>query len=313
LDEEFAGKAKRACPRFSSPQKPADDLSISEGRSKPRGSLCPCIVPVPARMQTVTEIDEANDRATRGASNYSQIDDCCVAKAWVQASENSVIGTEQTGDQCFTAMTQAFNALKEAGRSIRTMESVSSRHKQLHREVIKFSACYWRVKRSNPTGVSEKCIERLATGIYNQKEMSHPDDACGKDFKFVLAWGVLRNYPKFCGGSEAILERSGHEDNESDSLEPDTNGDQETGLSNARHTAIDSDLNSKSINRPKGKRASGGESLRDSMLATKSNWQRKPCLCRETKCVLWNGTMKLFSSHVQLQPKTDRLQNTSHL
>jgi hypothetical protein len=177
-------------------------------------------------MQTVTEIDGANDRATRRGSNYSQIDDCCVAKAWVQASENSVIGTEQTGDQVYTAMTHAFNALKEAGRPIRTMENVRSRHKQLLREVMKFSACYWRVKRSNPTGVSEKDIERLATGIYNQKQMSHPADDCGKEFRFLIAWGVLRNNPKFCGGSEAIIESSGHEDNESDSLEPDTNGDQ---------------------------------------------------------------------------------------
>jgi hypothetical protein len=49
----------------------------------------------------VTAIDGANDRATHRGSNNSQIDDCCVAKAWVQASKNSVIGTEQTGDQFF--------------------------------------------------------------------------------------------------------------------------------------------------------------------------------------------------------------------
>jgi len=91
------------------------------------------------------------------------------------------------------------------------VESVKARSKTIHKECMLFGGCYARVLRSKRTGVSPGDIIRMATGVFNGIDMNNASDDCGKPFKCIDAWEVLRKHEKFMvsadgrsGGSEPV-------------------------------------------------------------------------------------------------------------
>lgn len=131
-------------------------------------------------------------------SNFVQAEDEAIAKAFIKASENSIKGAEQRSESFFSDLTQSYNdCFKPLERERRSTESVKARVKLITKACTSFSGCYGRVSRMQPTGTNGNDIVQLATGLYNGKEMRNALDDCGKDFKFLPAWNVLKEYPRY--------------------------------------------------------------------------------------------------------------------
>lgn len=49
------------------------------------------------------------------------------------------------------------------------------------------------------SGTNEADKIRLATAVFNKKDVSHPNEDVGPKFRFLAAWEALRERPKFEG------------------------------------------------------------------------------------------------------------------
>ena len=138
----------------------------------------------------------ACEMAPRGAG-YSPEEDLALAKAWASVSEDAATGTEQTGEQVYRRVAEPYNRLRPVGRERRTAESLRSRLNNLFRAILKFNGNYWSVKRKNPSNTTDDDVIRLATGLFNGMQMAGVEDDCGKPFKHLDVWRMLREHPKF--------------------------------------------------------------------------------------------------------------------
>ncbi|CAN8071425.1 unnamed protein product [Agarophyton chilense] len=138
---------------------------------------------------------------TRGA-NYTTVDDVLIARSWLSVSEDPISETEQKSNAFFDRTHSVYTTMKDPFSTDRNYESVKSRVKLLLKECVKLAGCPAPVRRAKPTVVSEGDIIKLATGIYNNGKMGNIHDPCGRDFRFMEAWKVLKEYPKFTAGFE---------------------------------------------------------------------------------------------------------------
>ena len=122
---------------------------------------------------------------SRGSS-FTPSEDEAIAKAWIAVSENAIVGAEQKGTVFFEAVRDVYNdKFKPANRDRRTMDSVKTRCRTIHKECMRFAACHARVVRSHPTCVSIGDIVNMATALYNGIEINGVEDDCGKPFRFI--------------------------------------------------------------------------------------------------------------------------------
>lgn len=59
-----------------------------------------------------------------------------------------------------------------------------------------FGSSHAKVVRSKPTGVSDRDIINIGTGLYNGVEMGYATDDSARPFKYKEAWNILRCHPK---------------------------------------------------------------------------------------------------------------------
>lgn len=138
----------------------------------------------------------------RRGSSFTSDEDAAIARAWISASENPVVGSEQTGEVFYRKITTLYNeSFKPANREMRSLESIRARTKAIHKQCARFSGCYTRVLRSKPTGVSPDDLLRLATAIFNDISVKNANDDCGKAFKFLSAWNILKEHDKFAAAA----------------------------------------------------------------------------------------------------------------
>ena len=133
----------------------------------------------------------AKKTITRGAS-FTPLEDEAIAKVWIAASEDPIVGAEQKGNDFFTKIQQLYNAkFKPANRVHKTIESVRIRCKTVHKQCMPFWSFHARICRSKPTEVSPNDIIKMATALYNGFQIDNIADDSGKPFKFEIAWRVL--------------------------------------------------------------------------------------------------------------------------
>ena len=97
-------------------------------------------------------------------------------------------------------MCDLYHTFNAPGFEKRTMESIRTRSKLINKECVKFGSCFVAVRRSKPTGVSEEDMIRMATALFNDVQIQHPNDHVGRKFKFLPVWKLLRSHEKFSGG-----------------------------------------------------------------------------------------------------------------
>lgn len=145
--------------------------------------------------------DEARVRMenrTKRGSGFSASEDACMARAWITVSEDAVVGSEQKGDVFFRSVHDLYvNKFKPPSKPYRSFESVKKRTKLIVKSCTAFAACSARIIRAKPSGANEADYRRLATALYNEREIKNEDDDPGPPFKFEDAYEILRDHPKF--------------------------------------------------------------------------------------------------------------------
>ena len=132
---------------------------------------------------------ESNTKKTTRRSSFTPTEDAAIAKAWISASENPVVGAGQKSASFFKCIAELYNEnFKPANREFRSIESVKTRSRAIQKECMRFSGRHVRVVRLQPTGASTGDILNMAAALYNNLEMVNYRDDCGKPFRFMQAW-----------------------------------------------------------------------------------------------------------------------------
>lgn len=205
-------------------------------------------------------------RTTRGAS-FTPSEDASIAKAWVDVSEDPIVGAEQKGDMFYDAITEAYNnKYKPSNREWRTTESVKKRSKLINRSCVAFGGCVARVHRMKPTGTSPDDLNNLATALYNEVDVCNANDDCGAPFKFMMAWRVLCEHPKFMMEAENSGDSAGGQHGVVAGEDGSSNADITEGGGGDASTDRSDEKGSK---RPVGRRKAKDDAKRDEMACKK--------------------------------------------
>ena len=120
-----------------------------------------------------------------------------LARAWVRVCQDPIIGTEQKSQAFYERIEAVFNRLRSTASELRTADSAKARCRLLHKCCMKFNGSVPSVHLAKPTGVSDVDIEKVATILYNSVKMSSATEECGRIFKSLNAWRLLKGHLKY--------------------------------------------------------------------------------------------------------------------
>ena len=143
-----------------------------------------------------------NGGPKRGA-NYTAGEDVAISKAHLSVTTDPIVGAEQQAKTYYKRIYKGYLERKPVDACVRPFSSVKTRVKTILTNVSRFSGCYASVKAMKKSVVSEEDEIRLATAFFNRKKMDHPKEDVGPQFKFLTAWEVLRQFPKFNAADQA--------------------------------------------------------------------------------------------------------------
>lgn len=166
----------------------------------------------------------AQKSPVRRGGNYSESEDVAIARAYINVSLDPVIGTDQKEAKYYERIWHVYKEKKPEDAITRPLTSVQTRVKTMVKECVRFAACYRSIVAMRKSGFTEDDNIRLATALFNKVKISHPREDVGKPFRFLKAWEVVRDLPKFMAaadGSSAGVE-SGSGTNASEKSEGET-------------------------------------------------------------------------------------------
>jgi hypothetical protein len=131
-----------------------------------------------------------SEPANRGRQkNYSPHEIETLCKCYVSVSENSIIGTDQSGEEMWKRITQKYNELVPHAQ--RKLRSLRDKYYEVSSASTKFNGLYQFVKNKNPSGANTEDILEQAQQLFKAKA---PDN---KEFIYRSGWEVLRMFPKW--------------------------------------------------------------------------------------------------------------------
>lgn len=141
--------------------------------------------------------------------NWSAEENEHLARAWLAASEDPVVGADQTRKvfkesvrRRFLQMSPTDSNAKEGRYGSRSVASIDQHFSELSADVQKFRAALGKIKASGPTGVSDQEKHAMAIAIHCGKtsvmEYNYKDIDCMETWSGYKAWLVLQNHPKWC-------------------------------------------------------------------------------------------------------------------
>lgn len=117
--------------------------------------------------------------------------------------EDSIVGAKKNGDMFFRAIHEIYNdKYKPRQRQRRSFESIIKRVKLVTKQCLTFSSCVARIARMNSGGRNDEDQIKLATAIYNERDIRFTTDDCGPEFKLMTVWHVLKDHLKFMAAFE---------------------------------------------------------------------------------------------------------------
>jgi No apical meristem-associated C-terminal domain len=136
--------------------------------------------------------------AQKFRTKFTEEEDLLICKAWVNASQNPVLGNNQTGDDFWKTVLGGYNELLERlgtqpgpPPKVRKANSLLDRfQRHIQKAVNKFNACWIQRKRLNISGTTDNDIVNMALEDYKVQNEGH-------EFKWVHCLEVLRESPKF--------------------------------------------------------------------------------------------------------------------
>jgi len=133
------------------------------------------------------------------APRYTTIEDVCLARAWIGASEDEVVGANRTGTVYWKAVKKRFDVLYEESEAEvkqeydwKSLNNRWNRHINLHNQLF---LKYWKAAvAKSPSGTNEALWLEAAKEQYLQEE--------GRQFKYEECFQFLKDAPKFNGVNE---------------------------------------------------------------------------------------------------------------
>ncbi|KAA1091080.1 hypothetical protein PGT21_050242 [Puccinia graminis f. sp. tritici] len=134
--------------------------------------------------------DKENNENTKKkkAPNYTETEDFEVCRAWVQVSEDPMVGTNQDGNMFWSRVSTLYH--EAVPDPIRPVDSLKKRWSNYLQPLInKFRGFVNLVKSRNESGASAEDQLNRALRLYSQDQQSH--------FKYLRCYNLLAKSPKW--------------------------------------------------------------------------------------------------------------------
>ncbi|XP_051150179.1 glutathione S-transferase T3-like [Andrographis paniculata] len=129
---------------------------------------------------------------------YSHDEDVLLCQHYLDISQDPITGRQQSRNQFWNRITDAYNQTKNPDWEIRSARSVQNRIQAIEKVVRKLLACIKKVETLKPNGASEMDVLNQANEILMKEYASSK-----KGFKFDHVWNLLKDFEKFNDHNEA--------------------------------------------------------------------------------------------------------------
>lgn len=130
-----------------------------------------------------------------------------LAKAWLSASEDPIVGTDQTRKVFKESVHRRFIEFAPGDKSLfevrygsRTAVSVTQHFSDLSADIQKFRSSLLEIRATDPTGTNEDGITSMAVALHigeaKKRDYEYTSFDCTKWAGFK-AWLILRHHPKW--------------------------------------------------------------------------------------------------------------------
>eukprot|EP00918_Siedleckia_nematoides_P096396 GHVU01211448.1.p1 GENE.GHVU01211448.1~~GHVU01211448.1.p1 ORF type:complete len:184 (+),score=13.34 GHVU01211448.1:225-776(+) len=128
--------------------------------------------------------------------NFQPEEDDALAKAWLAVSTDASTNTDQTTEDFYGRIKEAFDA-KMAAKPVaeRTWQSLKSRFQTISHDCAKYSACVSRIQRLNESGGSNLDAYLSALSLYERDATSEGAKGAAAKFNFQSAFQTLKDSP----------------------------------------------------------------------------------------------------------------------
>ena len=148
----------------------------------------------------VVDADENNeDERTERRLNYTKQEDVRLASAWLRHSKDPVEGSDRTGDQYWTVVTEEYNKGTEISCR-RNQNLLKIRWDRLKKPVMEFHGCWVSTNRVYRSGYSDDQLMDMAEKMYAKANSD-------KDFTLKHFWEVVRGERKWSAYVKREMEK----------------------------------------------------------------------------------------------------------
>jgi hypothetical protein len=141
-------------------------------------------------------------------ARFNPVEDLCLTKAWISASEDPVVGANRKGTAFWQCVKTKFDILYELEAEVMQMfdyKSLSNRWMRHINKDVQLFLKYWKAATENPpSGTTESDWMTTATDNYLHE--------LGSVFRFPDCFRILKESPKFCIESNAEAQALANEE-----------------------------------------------------------------------------------------------------
>ncbi|KAE8819005.1 putative methionyl-tRNA synthetase [Hordeum vulgare] len=148
--------------------------------------------------EEVAEIGEeaftAASRPHARSTNYTEVEDILLVRAWASVGMDATTGTDQTGKRYWHRIEDNYCRIKpkNSGFISRSYRSLQGRWELMKPACARWSAAMDQVRDAPPSGTVESDYEIIAGMRYKEMAASK-----GKPFPFKHAWAILQTFDKW--------------------------------------------------------------------------------------------------------------------
>ncbi|XP_075524570.1 glutathione S-transferase T2-like [Primulina tabacum] len=124
-------------------------------------------------------------------ASYNVEEDMIICHVYLDITQNPIIGINQSKDQFWTRVEEAYNITKPNSLQVRNKRSLQCRMKVVLRHIGRLRGCIRQIETLKPSGASEEDIFNRAKDLFMQ------DSNYSKGFKFDHVWPIMKDIEKF--------------------------------------------------------------------------------------------------------------------
>lgn len=124
----------------------------------------------------------------KSGTNYSTAEDVRFARLYRHITSDPIIGSEKNSGTYHSRIYEHYKHIKRKDAFLRPFSSIETRFRNVQTICARFSACFASVKATNYSNVSEEDVIRLATALFNKRDIQHPHEDVRRAFKYIQAW-----------------------------------------------------------------------------------------------------------------------------